>query len=609
MTHFKTILQYAKPYKHYAVWNIVFNALYALFSALAMAALIPMLNVLFKQVPPVAVKPTYTGIQSLKPFVADSINFHLGAVAGEDPSQGLWLAVGLILVLFLLKNLFNYLAMYYITYLRNGVLRDIRNQVYQKLINLHMGYFSDRKKGDLMTRMTTDVLEVQHSMLSVLELMVREPLTIIFTLVVMMLISPQLTLFVFVFIPISGWIISVVGKSLKKQSEQVQQIQGQMLAQTEETVTGLKMIKAFVAETHFIQKFKKITEQFFTYSNTLLNRQNLASPLSEFLGIAVIGGLLVYGGTLVLIDGTLNASSFIAYISLAYNILTPAKAISKAAYGVKKADAAAGRIIELLEESDPIQKADQPISAGPLSQSIRFEGIHFGYGAQEVLHDINFEIQQGQTVALVGQSGSGKSTLAQLLMRFYDPTSGTIYWDKTSISTLEIGSLRQQMALVAQDALLFHDSIAQNIAMGRPEAPRTSIIQAAQAAHAHEFIEQLAEGYDTSIGDAGNKLSGGQKQRISIARALLTNPSLLILDEATSALDTQSERGVQQALQTLMKDRTTLVIAHRLSTVQHADLILVMHQGKIVERGTHQSLVDKNGYYQQLVAMQQLAAD
>ncbi|HCD23115.1 MAG TPA: antibiotic ABC transporter ATP-binding protein, partial [Flavobacteriaceae bacterium] len=529
--------------------------------------------------------------------------------AGEDPSQGLWLAVGLILVLFLLKNLFNYLAMYYITYLRNGVLKDIRNQVYQKLIHLPMGYFTDRKKGDLMTRMTTDVLEVQHSMLSVLELMVREPLTILFTLVVMMLISPQLTLFVFVFIPISGWIISVVGKSLKKQSEQVQDIQGQMLAQTEETITGLKMIKAFVAENHFSQKFSKITQQFFQYSNKLLNRQNLASPLSEFLGIAVIGGLLVYGGTLVLIDGSLNASSFIAYISLAYNILTPAKAISKAAYGVKKADAAAGRIIELLEETDPIQKAERPVVAAPLTQSIRFEGVHFGYGAKEVLHNINFEIKQGQTVALVGQSGSGKSTLAQLLLRFYDPTQGTILWDESPVFSLEIGSLRQQMALVAQDALLFHDSIAHNIAMGKPDASRESIIQAAKAAHAHEFIEQLENSYDTSIGDAGNKLSGGQKQRISIARALLTNPSLLILDEATSALDTQSERGVQEALNILMKDRTTLVIAHRLSTVQHADLILVMHQGKIVERGTHQSLIENNGYYQQLVSMQQLAAD
>jgi subfamily B ATP-binding cassette protein MsbA len=439
--------------------------------------------------------------------------------------------------------------------------------------------------------------------------MVREPLTILFTLVVMMLISPQLTLFVFVFIPISGWIISVVGKSLKKQSEQVQDIQGQMLAQTEETITGLKMIKAFVAETHFIKKFNQITQQFFRYSNTLLNRQNLASPLSEFLGIAVIGGLLVYGGTLVLIDGSLNASSFIAYISLAYNILTPAKAISKAAYGVKKADAAAGRIIELLEQTDPIQKAELPSVAGPLTQSIRFEGVHFSYGAQEVLHDINFEIKQGQTVALVGQSGSGKSTLAQLLLRFYDPTRGTILWDQSSVSSLEIGSLRQQMALVAQDALLFHDSIAHNIAMGKPDASRASIIEAAKAAHAHEFIEQLENSYDTSIGDGGNKLSGGQKQRISIARALLTNPSLLILDEATSALDTQSERGVQEALNTLMNDRTTLVIAHRLSTVQHADLILVMHQGKIVERGTHQSLIENNGYYQQLVSMQQLAAD
>jgi subfamily B ATP-binding cassette protein MsbA len=561
---------------------------------------------MFDKTKQVFTQPHFSGIGNLKPFIQDSLNYQLTQYTGSAPIKGLFLVIGIILLLFFLKNLFNYLAMYFITFLRNGVLKDLRNALYKKIVNLPISYFSEKRKGDVMARVTTDVLEVQVSFLSILELIVREPLTILFTILVMFLISVKLTLFVLVFIPISGLIISRIGKSLKKKSDRVQKEQGNILSILEETIGGLKIVKAFAAESKFSKIFTQATQRFFHFSNSLLNRQNLASPTSEFLGISVIGVLLWYGGKMVLIEGSLDASSFIAYMGLAYNILTPAKAISKASYGVKKGNAAAERILEILEAENPLKDSRNAISISEFKSNIQFKNIDFSYEESKVIKGIQLKVEKGQTVALVGQSGSGKSTMANLLMRFYDPQNGTVEIDNHDIKTLSISSLRKLMAFVSQDSILFNDTIKNNIALGVDKVDDEAIVEAAKVANAHEFISSLPQGYDTNIGDAGNKLSGGQKQRIAIARAILKNPPIMILDEATSALDTESEKLVQDALEKLMKNRTSLVIAHRLSTIKNADLIVVMHQGAIVESGSHQELISGTGYYQKLVSMQSL---
>ncbi|NND15761.1 MAG: ABC transporter ATP-binding protein [Eudoraea sp.] len=604
MEYFKKILRFAIPYRKYGFLNIFFNILYALFSALSFAALIPMLDVLFDQSKKVSEMPVYTGMGQAKDYLQDYINYQVTQFAGDDQMKGLVLVIGLVLLLFLFKNVFNYLAMYFITFLRNGVLRDLRNAMYDKITDLPVSYFTEKRKGDVIARITSDVLEIQHSFLSILELMIREPLTILFTIAIMFFISVKLTLFVFIFIPIAGFIISRVGKSLKKKSARVQKEQGEFLSITEETLTGLRIIKAFTSESRFSKIFRNSTDKFFKFSNSLLNRQNLASPLGEFLGILVIGVLLWYGGQMVLIDKVLDPSSFIAYMGLAYNILTPAKAISKASYGVKKGNAAAERVLEILETPNPIKEAENPIEKTSFDKSILFNDISFKYEDQWVLTDFNLELYKGKTVALVGQSGSGKSTLANLLTRFYDVNEGTLFIDDINVKKISKRSLRNLIGMVTQDSILFNDTVAWNIGLGKENASSDEIMNAAKVANAHEFIMELPQGYDTNIGDGGNKLSGGQKQRLAIARAVLNDPAILILDEATSALDTESERLVQMALENLMKNRTSVVIAHRLSTIQNADHILVLQKGKIVEEGNHMALMEKKGTYKKLVEMQ-----
>ncbi len=604
MNYFKKILRFAVPYKKYAFLNIFFNILYALFSALSFAALIPMLDVLFKQTKKVYEKPVYEGIGSLKDYFQEYISYRLTSYSDSNEMQALVLVIALVLILFFLKNIFNYLAMYFITFLRNGVLKDIRNRMYQKIVDLPISFYSEKKKGDVIARITSDVLEIQHSFLSILELIVREPLTILFTIAVMFFISVKLTLFVFIFIPLAGMIISRIGKSLKKKSDRVQKEQGEFLSIVEETLGGLRVIKAFNSESRFYKTFSASTERFFHFSNKLLNRQNLASPTGEFLGIVVIGVLLWFGGKMVLIDKTLDASSFIAYMGLAYNILTPAKAISKASYGVKKGNAAAERVLEILESENPIKEVEHPTNLEQFKTAISIEDISFKYENDWVLEGFSLEVPKGKTVALVGQSGSGKSTITNLVTRFYDVDKGDIKIDGIPIKQLSKRSLRHLMGLVTQDSILFNDTVRNNIALGKENATEAEIMEAAKIANAHEFIHQLPKGYDTNIGDSGNKLSGGQKQRLSIARAVLKNPPIMILDEATSALDTESERLVQDALEKLMKNRTSLVIAHRLSTIQNADTIIVLEKGKIIEQGTHEILLKKKGVYHKLVAMQ-----
>ena len=608
MNYFKKILQFARPYRKYGFLNIFFNILYALFSALSFAALIPMLDVLFKPQEKVLVEPVYEGFAKSKDYLQDYINYRITAYAGDEEMKALVLVIGLVLVLFLLKNAFNYLAMYFITFLRNGVLKDIRNKMYRKIVDLPISYFSEKRKGDVIARITSDVLEIQHSFLSILELIVREPLTILFTILVMFGISTKLTIFVFVFIPVAGMIISRIGKSLKKKSDRVQKEQGEFLSIVEETLGGLRVIKAFNSESRFYQTFKHSTTRFFHFSNSLLNRQNLASPTGEFLGILVIGVLLWFGGKMVLVDKTLDASSFIAYMGLAYNILTPAKAISKASYGVKKGNAAAERVLEILESENPITDIDGAEDKTNFNSGIELNKVGFKYEDDYVLKDFSLKVDKGKTVALVGQSGSGKSTVANLVTRFYDVNKGEILIDGTDIKNITKKSLRGLMGLVTQDSILFNDSVKNNIALGKENATDEEIMEAAKVANAHDFIIELPNGYDTNIGDSGNKLSGGQKQRLSIARAVLKNPPIMILDEATSALDTESERLVQDALEKMMQNRTSIVIAHRLSTIQNADSIVVMSKGEIVEQGTHEELMKSAKSYKKLVEMQSFTA-
>ena len=604
MNYFFKILRFGLPYKRYAFLNILFNILYAVFSALAYVSMIPMMQILFGTTPKTTVAPIYEGMGQIKNYLEGFFNYKITQYMGQDSGKALLFVIGIIISLFFLKNIFNYLAMFFITFLRNGVLMDLRNDLYHKTTTLPLYFFSEKKKGDLMARISSDVLELQHSFLSILELIIRDPLTIIFSLIVMFSFSVKLTLFVLIFIPLSGTIISQIGKSLKRKSDRVQKEQGEFLSLLEETIGGIKIIKAFNAENSFVKKFKHSTGRFFDFSNKLLNRQNLASPISEFLGIVVISVLLWYGGKMVLIDQTLNGAIFLSYLGLAYNILTPAKGISKAYYSIKKGDAAAMRVLEILEAKDDMEDVDDAIEIKSLEKEIKFDNVSFSYEQNPVLENFSLQIKKGQTVALVGPSGSGKTTLANLLNRFYDVDKGSLTVDGTPIDVVKKKSLYQLTGMVTQDSILFNDSVKNNIALGNPNATLDQIKEAAKIANATEFIEKLEQGYDSIIGEGGNKLSGGQKQRLSIARAILKDPDILILDEATSALDTGSEKMVQQALENLMKNRTSLVIAHRLSTIQKADLIVVLNQGKIIETGTHKELLAKNSAYKKLVELQ-----
>ncbi|MEG2100529.1 ABC transporter ATP-binding protein [Flavobacterium sp. FlaQc-28] len=605
MSNFKKIVPFIYPYKKYAFLNIFFNVLYALFSTLSFVALIPMLQVLFDKTKANNVKPVFKGILQLKEYGEDYLSYYITTTKGTHESgYVLSIMVAIIISIFLLKNLADYLAMFFINFLRNGVLKDMRNALYKKTLELPLAFYSEKRKGDVISRISADVNEVQNSFLAILELIVKEPLTIIFTIATMLIISAKLTLFVFIFIPVSGYIISLIGKQLKKQSTKAQEEQGRFLSTIEETIGGLKVVKGYNSENYFNTVFQNSTERFFNLSNSIGNRQNLASPASEFMGITVIAILLWYGGQMVLIDKTLEGAAFIAYMGLAYNILTPAKAISKASYGVKRGNAAAERVLEILEQENTIVSKENAIEKSTFDDNIDIQNINFKYEEETVLKDFSLQIKKGQTVALVGQSGSGKSTIANLLTRFYDVNDGTISIDGINIKDMNLQSLRSLMGLVTQDSILFNDTIKANISLGKLDASDDEIIEALKIANAYEFVKDLPQGIYTNIGDSGNKLSGGQKQRLSIARAVLKNPPIMILDEATSALDTESEKFVQIALENMMQNRTSIVIAHRLSTIQKADIIVVMQKGKIVEQGTHDELIAHNGTYNKLVTMQ-----
>ena len=608
MSNFTNILRYAKPYKKYAIGHIISNIFYALFGTLSFIALKPMLDVIFdKKKQSLNSVPEYTGLNNIKDFAEDFLTYQMNEFTGGDKAKALVFVICLIILMFLLKNIAGYLANYFMVFLRNGVIRDIRNKVYKKTVELPLSFFSEQRKGDIIARVTGDVNDLQYSFLPVLELIVREPLTIIFTIITMLIISPQLTLFVFIFIPIMSFVISRIGKSLKRKSGRVQKEQGIFISTLEETLTGLRIIKGFNAEDVFNDRFQESTNRFYKFSNKLMNRQNLASPTSEVLGIFMISGILWYGGNLILKGDpstVLDGSTFLVYLGLSYQILTPAKAITRGIYNIKKGGAAAERIQEIIDTPNPIKDKPNAIDKDHFDSEIEFKNISFKYKDEYVLKDFSLTIPKGSTVAFVGQSGSGKSTIANLITRFYHVNKGDILIDGININDLTTSSLRQQLGIVTQDAILFNDSILNNLKLGNQYATEEEAIKALKIANAWEFVKDLPNGIYTNIGDAGGNLSGGQKQRLSIARAVLKSPPIMILDEATSALDTESERIVQVALDNMMKNRTSIVIAHRLSTIQNADNIVVLKKGEIVEQGKHDKLIAKKGVYKKLVDMQ-----
>ena len=604
MEYFKKILKYAIPYKHFAILNIISNIFYAFFGTLSMISLFPMLKVLFNQTKTLQEAPVWSGFADLVSYGEDYLNFYVTMKKSEGSNDVLIFMILIIVITFLLKNIFNYLSLFFITYLRNGVIKDVRNDLYNKITELSVSYYSEKRKGDILSRISSDVIELQVSFLGILELIVKEPLMIIFTLISMLLINSKLAIFVFIFIPISGLIISFIGKSLKKKSNKVQKEQGIFLSLVDETLNGLKIIKSFTSENLFKKKFNNSTKKYYNYSNNLLNRTNLAGPISEFLGICSITVLLWYGGQMVLEDKTLDPSSFMVFLGLAYNILTPFKAISKASYKVRKGNAAAERVIQVLENKSIVSDPKDSKVISQFDKSIQFNNISFSYKTDKVIKEFSFELEKGKTLALVGQSGSGKSTIANLVNRFYDINLGEISIDNINIKDVTKKSLRNLIGLVTQDSILFNDTIKNNLIIAKNNATDEEVISALKIANAWEFVKDLEQGIYHNVGDSGNKLSGGQKQRISIARAVLKNPPIMVLDEATSALDTESEKLVQDALEKMMKNRTSIVIAHRLSTIKNADYIIVLNKGSIMEKGNHKDLMKLRGLYHNLVEMQ-----
>ena len=602
---FARVIKNLKLFKKEFGLNVLFSALYALFSAIAFFSLMPMLEVLFNGTNQTLVKPTLDSSLNLGSFLENWLNYQVVVFSGDDNQKAILFVVFVVIFLFFLKNVFNYFALFFSTIIRNGVIKIIRKQIFESLIVLPMSFFSKNKKGDVISRITSDVIEVQNSYLSIIEIFIRDPLSIIFTIAAMFIISLELTLFVIVFIPISGFIISYIGKTLRRRSLIVQKEQGELTSITEETLNGISVIKAFVSETFFTNKFLDSNSKFFKYSNSLLNRQNIAAPLSEFLGILVIGVLLWYGGKLVLIDMDLKPAAFITYMGLSYGVLTPAKSISKALYALKKGNAAAERVYELIDSENEFES--QKINdIKSFKQNIEMKNVSFSYGEKEVLKNISLKIKKGETLAIVGASGSGKSTLANLLPRFYNYNSGELLIDGNELRNISKKSIRSLIGIVGQESILFNGSIRDNILLGK-QIDDDEVYNALKTANALDFINEFDDKIDHKIADNGVNLSGGQKQRIAIARAIISKSPILILDEATSSLDSKSEKLVQDALIKLMDNKTSIVIAHRLSTVKNAQNIIVLEKGKIVEQGTHDDLISRKGIYNNLITLQSLS--
>ncbi len=514
-----------------------------------------------------------------------------------------WICLSIITAV-LLKNLFLYLSFYFLAPIRNAVTRKYSKLLYNKILQLPIGYFTEQRKGDILSRSSNDIAELESSIIGALEGLIKEPLNIIGIIIVLFAISVKLTLFVFVLLPLAGFVVGRIGRSLKKQTNKAQVKWGEIMSQMEETLTGLRIIKAFNAEGRVKKNFFGLIDEIFLIKNKILYRRDLASPLSESLGVIILCCVLWFGGKLVISGEILSGSSFIGYVALFSQIINPSKALSQAAYNVNRGIATLDRLNEVLEAPVVVEEPAHPIEIQGFNQEIVFKNIAFSYQDTTILNQINLTIQKGKTIALVGSSGAGKSTLADLVPRFHDVTAGELLIDGNNIKNYSLNSLRKQISIVTQEPILFNDTIAANIALGKPEATEAEIIEAAKIANAYDFISKKEEGFNTIIGDRGSKLSGGERQRLTIARAVLKNPPILILDEATSALDTESEKLVQDAINNMMKNRTSIVIAHRLSTIRHADEIIVLQKGSIVERGNHETLLAQGGYYKKLIEMQ-----
>jgi len=612
MKKFSKILRYLVPYWTKAALNVMFNFLSVLFSLFSLTMIIPFLGILFKTQPTITdLYPlSYTFMReegiSLIELIKNNFYYYISSlIETQGEIYALIFVSGLVIIMSLLKTGFKYLAMYHLATIRNGVVKDMRSALYNKSVDLPLSYYSNERKGDIISRMTNDVHVVEWSIISSLEMLFRDPITIFVYIIGLLVISPHLTLFVLILLPVSAFIIGRLARTLRTTALKGQKKMGLILSIMEETLGGLRVIKAFSSEEKIKSRFLSVNKFYTRIMVKMYRRQYMATPLSEFLGTAVVVFIMWYGGSLVLGEQTsITPENFIGYLVIFSQIINPAKSFSTAWYNVQKGMASAERIEEVLTAKNQIVEAQQARPIGSFNENIEYRNVSFKYDTKWVLKDVNLKIEKGKTVAIVGQSGAGKSTLVDLLPRFYDAEEGEILIDGVPIKECKISDLRKLMGIVNQEAILFNDTFANNISFGTENASDEEITQAAKVANAHEFIVNSKNGYYTNIGDRGNKISGGQRQRISIARAVFKNPPILILDEATSSLDTESERLVQEAITNLMKNRTSVVIAHRISTVVNADLICVMHEGRIVEQGTHQELIKQNGIYTRLHSMQ-----
>lgn len=606
MKKISRLLQYMAESKGKIALYFICNLLSILFGLLSITMLVPVLQVLFKTQDAVASKM----LSNAKPGALNIVNqasiYFKDIIQHEDKLTALATVCIAVVVFTIFKNLFLYLALYILNPLRNAVLRRLRDDLFSKTLSLPIGFFTEERKGDLISRMTNDINEVELSVISVLEVFIREPLTIVIYLAAMFLFSFKLTLFLLVFLPVAGLIIGRISKSLRKSSNIAQEQLGSMLGVIDETIVGMRVLKAFNAEKHQHLKFMKLNNTLFHTRNKIAARREMASPLSETMGIIVVSVILWVGGKIVFSGTGFDGASFLGYIGMFTQIINPFKNLSSAFYNVQKGTSALDRIEHLLHVENTITESPNATAIKSFEHNIEFRNVQFAYGDKKIINGINFTVGKGKVIALVGASGSGKSTLVDLIPRFHDVTGGEILIDGTNIKNYKIDDLRRLMGVVSQDPILFNDTIYNNITLGTGGATKDRVEEAARIAHANKFIVQKTEGYETSVGDRGVRLSGGERQRITIARAVLKNPPIMILDEATSSLDTESERIVQEAINTLMKNRTCIVIAHRLSTVQHADEIIVLDKGTIAERGTHQGLLAENGIYKRLVEMQQV---